>query len=237
VNADLVDELEEIVARVHGGGRPYAQQDIDRLRERHVRSRQDLRALASDSDAASVDRQTAMWALGRLRDPEATPVLLEALGAGDPALRAAAARALGELGIENAGARLSMLVRTDAEIEPRRAAAYALGLIGHVPAVPDLVAVLRDSSEPSALRGMVAEALADIGDPTAISALTDALSDTSAEVRFWAVHALGRLGTSEVLEQLGRLTADSSTAPGFGTVADEAARAIAAIHDRETRQR
>jgi HEAT repeat protein len=162
--------------------------------------------------------------------------LVAALDEDDGALRATAAQALGELGAQSARDHLLKTLQVDEDMQSRRAAAYALGLIGDTSAVPDLIAVLCDPAQPPALRGMVAEALADLGDTSAASGLHDVLFEPSAEVRFWAAYALGRLGTSDVVAALKRLSSDGAEVPGYGTVAEESARAISLILDREERQ-
>ena len=72
-------------------------------------------------------------------------------------------------------------------------AAEALKKIGS-PAVPALVEALKD--EDKDVRAHAAETLGNIGDPSAIPALTEALND--AGVRIIATEALGKLGASGV---------------------------------------
>ena len=233
MSADLVAELETVVARLDPAWRADTQRALDRLRTRGARSRDDLCAIARDPRAAAEDRRTACWALARLEHEEAAGTLLEILADDDPELRATAARSLGELGAESAGQRLLERLRADPDLEVRRAAAYSLGLIGYAGAVAEMARVLGAADEPPPLRGMVAEALADIADPDAVAALLAALADPSPEVRYWAAYALGRLGSGAVIPQLERLAGDDSEVPGFGTVSAEAARAIASIRARE----
>jgi HEAT repeat protein len=58
-------------------------------------------------------------------------------------------------------------------------------------AVRPLIRVLDDSSERSAVRGQVAEALASYRKRKSVPALIRGSRDASAEVRFWCVFALG----------------------------------------------
>lgn len=106
----------------------------------------------------------AAWALGRIGDPAAVPSLRAALDAPYRSIRAHSARALGAIGASGAsGASGStgaveqavsdeLLARLRAEQDPglRMAYAAALGQMGVVGSVPDLLALLEETKDPSA---------------------------------------------------------------------------------------
>ncbi len=77
----------------------------------------------------------------------------------------------------------------------RGATARSLGLINdpHARAVPGLMRVLTDSSQPVNVRTEAAESRAYLSSFKAIPALIAMLSDSNAEVRFWCVFAIGKI--------------------------------------------
>lgn len=126
-------------------------------------------------------------------------------------------------------------------------AAWALGF-GEVPGhlrestVHALLEVLIDMTRAEAVRGQVAEAVAEQlafsrgVDPlrrAAETRLIETLTDASSEVRFWSAFALGTLRTRRALPQLRTLTGDETPLPGWWTVGEEAADAIDRIDGRE----
>jgi HEAT repeat protein len=88
------------------------------------------------------DLRTVREALG-LGDPQAVPPLIQALGDGWDAVRAAAAEALGNLGDPQA---IPALIKAlgDYWYDVRRAAAEALGKLGDPQAIPALIQALGD---------------------------------------------------------------------------------------------
>ncbi|MFN7960718.1 MAG: HEAT repeat domain-containing protein [Thermoanaerobaculia bacterium] len=114
--------------------------------------------------------------------------------------------------------------------EVRKMAAYALGRVGSASSTAALIAVLGESLEEPGLRGQVAESLGYIGDLSVVPELERAAVDSSSEVRFWAVFALGQLKPESSLPLL-ELIASSDTAKleGWGTVSEEARLALEAI--------
>jgi hypothetical protein len=90
---------------------------------------------------------------------------------------------------------ISQLADTDLNV--RTQAVKILSEIGE-PAVPPLIAALRDEHE--SVQMSAATALGKIGEPAkaAVPALVEALDDKSAKVRGWATWALGRIGEPSV---------------------------------------
>ncbi len=178
---------------------------------------------------AAARRQAADW-LGKMRAPGTADALLEALDDRAPQVRAAAAVALGRLReVRAIPATLAMLTGRDNGLSV--AAGEALMTFGPA-AVPDLAGVLagrsEDGDEDAQVR--ILEVLANIGDGTALDAITRAAQPIPAmtaardgeerermarrrraepRVRSWALWALGRLGRAESLSVLEKGSLDS----------------------------
>ena len=137
---------------------------------------------------------------------EAVPVLIAALQ--DPAVRSVSARAIGRIGPAAEQAIESLIpALDDFNAECRREAALALGGIDERAsvAVSKLIRIFETTDE-SAFRWRIAEALGRIHDERAVEPLIGALSAREDLVRSNAMRALGRIGshssTTAVLEQL-----------------------------------
>lgn len=114
----------------------------------------------------------------------------------------------------------------------RLSAASLLGKVRHRAAVPALVRAVRDTAEAVEVRGEAAEALAYIGDRRSSTDLIVALSDRSAEIRFWVAFALAAVGNDAAIPHLERLVDDKTPILPFGTVGEEARDAVDAIKRR-----
>ena len=114
--------------------------------------------------------------------------LTEALGDGRPAVRRAAAKALGKIRHADAGAlrALGAALRDD-DAGQRRFAAQALGRLGATEAAGELGAALRDSD--ARVRHEAAMALQSLGD-AALPVLRAALDDPDPETSFLAARAM-----------------------------------------------
>jgi HEAT repeat protein len=229
----MTDDFQAAIARVIAKFDPdlmyIVRNDIDSLRNRGVASWPDLVAVLNDRSAGD-DRHRACWLLGRMGDERALGPLAVALRDCDPRVRGEAARSLGALDSPQAVPSLIAALQTDTDAGTRMAAAYALGLIGDARAIDPLLAKLADTSEDPRVRGFVAEAFTCHQERRAVPHLIAVLSDSSAEVRFWAAFALGQLGDPAALSALERLAqTDNATLPGWGSVMDEAAAAIERI--------
>ena len=159
---------------------------------------------------AAARRKAAEW-LGTMQAATGAPdALLEALADRSEEVRAAAAASLGK--VRDPRALPPLVARLSDPAEPvRRAASEALQSFGPV-AVPALVDLLERGTPGAQVKGL--EALAAIGDPSALEAITRAAlpplppaapADPPAKdeaprppadprVRAWALWALGRLG-------------------------------------------
>jgi HEAT repeat protein len=153
--------------------------------------------------------EAAAFALGRLREPRALPLLIDLLRYDYTNItdhQQAAAWALGELGDSRAIGPLLNVIR---RVDVADAAFTALGRIGNSDAVPELLDRLGDIWWYSGL-AYAARALGDLADPRAISALTGFLRNAqmSPDVRRAAAAALGRIHDRAVIEPLIEALAD-----------------------------
>src|SRR6266542_3356314 len=168
-----------------------------------------LKDLASDK---SDTQRSAAFALGKLGDgsTETLTALTGALGNQSPAVRDAAAFALGEIALpfptavwQKAGVALRRLLR-DSDKRVRRSAAFALGSCGEQaqPALADLARALREDDKPLVRRN-AAWALGRIGkeahDRNAVNGLVAALErkDEDPLVLRDIAEALGEIGRPE----------------------------------------
>ena len=159
-------------------------------------------AAAGVADAAPallLARQHAIWGLGILgrRSADATEPLLPLLRDGDPDVRAAAARVLGDVRLPTAIGPLTERLR-DGHLRVQREAAAALARFGSkaVDAAPALMKMLRDNDDRDAvLRHAAVFALAEIG---AREVLVAAADDPRPAVRRGVLLALARSGDAEV---------------------------------------
>jgi HEAT repeat protein len=168
-------------------------------------------------------RVVAVRALGRIGDPSAAWRLIASLDRPDPVPSLLASHALGQLGpgaevilsaaldhpkarvravcldalglLESAGSvpRVARVLREDATLDVRVAAAANLGRLGAPSAVEPLTAALARTG-PAALRAAVARALGELGAESAVPALVALLGDDEFRVAHEAAHALRRLG-------------------------------------------
>lgn len=159
-----------------------------------IQDTKDLQTLRATLTAPETSvRQATAAALGRI-GPEAVPSLIEMLQDENVAVRAAAARALGDIirGTKDLPTLRATVKAPDASV--RRATTAALGAIG-AEAVPSLIELLKDV-EPT-IRKMAAESLRGIGPQAkdAVPALkarlidTDGMAQVAAALALWKISA------------------------------------------------
>ncbi len=122
----------------------------------------------------------------------ATEMLLQVLQDPASAWQAPALRVLERLREPQAVAPLISIMQSAADLELRKKAIHALGLIGVTTAIEPLAAVLV-TAEDDSLRETIVDALGEIGDLAAVPPLLQALEDVAPKVRTAAVSGLGRL--------------------------------------------
>lgn len=191
-------------------------------------------SLIRDARAPTDVRATASWFAGRLGKKSAAGALLSAMGSGETRLIWEAASGLACLGAKRSRGPLIKELKHGKQADLRAAAAYALGYIGGVGVTAALLTALGDNREPEPVRAYAAEALGNIRDASACRGLVRALSDASAQVRFWSCFALGQVGCQGALRQLRRIAAtDHDEVPGWWSVSKEASDAINQIRRRQ----
>lgn len=170
----------------------------------------------------------------RSLSPEQRDAALHALVGADPGAVVEAALLLSE--DASTTSQLVQLLETQSRPEVRQGILYALCWHGQ-PGLWDLmVEVLSNPREDPKVRGQAAEGLSYLFSylttdsrefTSGVNALLEALNDSSVEVRYCAVHALGATGHPPLIPVLERMREDPTPAPGWiGTVADEARRAL-----------
>ena len=136
--------------------------------------------------------------------------LARALSDAEPAVRAAAASALGRSGSSEAvGGLLGRL--DDSTVEVKTSVVRALSRLGDPRAVVPLISKTEDPRPE--VRRAVARALGEIGDPRASSALVLLLRDSDESVRVAAVGALGALGIPAAAPSLSSLLGPEASTP------------------------
>ena len=164
-------------------------------------------------------RRTAVRALGQVRHPAAVTPLLDAVTR-DPALARDVVAALQRIG---PGAAPELRKDLDLLVGDQRSGrrgalvATVLGLHGDIAAVPALVAAVDHGRHP-ALRAAAAQALGEIGVPSAVPSLVKALAAHDTAVRLEAATALGKVSDASAVTAL---------ATALGTGVREVDRAIA----------
>ncbi len=172
-------------------------------------------------------RVVAVRALGRIGDPAAAWRIIASLDRGDPVpsllathalvqlgaeaevtlsaaldhpqarVRAVCLDALGLLGATGSVHRIARVLRDDAYLDVRVAAATNLGKLGTRSALEPLTLAL-SPSRPAALRAAAAQALGDLGASGAVPILAGLLGDDEFQVAHEAAHALRRLGQTGI---------------------------------------
>jgi HEAT repeat protein len=146
--------------------------------------------------------------------PDAEVTLSAALDHPQARVRAVCLDALGLLGAAGSVQRVARVLREDATLEVRVAAAANLGRLGARAALEPLTAAL-SPVRPAPLRAAAARALGDLGSPSAVPSLVALLGDDEFRVAHEAAHALRRLGRAGL--QALRAVVDQETADANAT--------------------
>jgi HEAT repeat protein len=120
----------------------------------------------------------------------------------------------------------------------RAAAAYAMQIVTTPRTIRALESTVKNKAERPRVRGEAAEALAHCHRRQSHDVLLTGLDDSSKDVRFWCVFALGEMAEKRALPSLKRLVAtDGRVLKGFHSVAKEAADAIENIQTEKVAHR
>jgi HEAT repeat protein len=162
-------------------------------------------------------RQYLALVLGHTRDPQALPLLVEALDDDDSQTRIYAAWALGSIGDPGALEPLAGALK-DPDAGIRKTAAYALGALGDPAAIPRLEPLLVDAT--ADVRWNAAVALARLGSDAGVEVLEQMLDrrlmaqvpdikpDQQEEAMIEAIPALAKVRGEQALPLLARLEKD-----------------------------
>jgi HEAT repeat protein len=163
-------------------------------------------------------RERAVWALGRLGDASALPVLIEALADRSKEVRMTAARALGVLGDHRGAGPLIELLR-DPDRDLRAAAVFGLGHLGDERAIEPLLDLARREVDvPLSPADSAVQAAAACGE-AGREAVLRATADAHPGIRSYAASTFKRpygqeLDEERVLVALVRLLHDPRAAIG-----------------------
>jgi HEAT repeat protein len=208
-----------------------AERDVAALLSAGRLSGEGLRGLLTDTSAPAEQRAIAAWIVGQIEERSLASHLEQILQRDEPTeLILEAAKSLCRLGVGEGTFR--RLLQDGGNEESRQIAAHSLGVLGHAEAAGDLCQALERDASPQ-VRGQAAEALAYLRDEASVGCVRVATTDPSPEVRFWAVFALGQLGSTDDTRLLERIAQeDHALVEGWGTVAKEAQRALEELRRR-----
>jgi HEAT repeat protein len=216
-----------IVDQVEPASRLKALDDFNLVLGSGIDSFSKLCEVASNESMGTGMRSIACWFLSRTSNTRFVPALVKCLNDKDPALRSEAARSLGTMGDVRTTVDLIRTLEGDSSADVRFYSIYALGLLQSDSAITPILAVLNDEKEDPKLRGMAAETLSSFHNGRSVDSLIACLSDSQAEVRFWAAFALGELGARKALPALVRVAKyDQSSLPDGASISNEASEAI-----------
>ncbi|HEX2697782.1 MAG TPA: HEAT repeat domain-containing protein, partial [Anaerolineales bacterium] len=149
-------------------------------------------------------RAKAALALGKIRDAQTIPVLVNALKDPEAEVRAAAARGLGYFADPRTFEAISNVLLDDPQIEVRQAAAESLGNARRPEAIPYLIDALHDSfwwyEREQAVNDLL-DAIAKMGTAVVPELIND-LSNPEGTVRQFAAKLLRRLPDPSAIEAL-----------------------------------
>jgi len=140
--------------------------------------------------------------LAEFQEPKAVPILIDTLHNKDNDIRTNAITALTKLGLPAVTGLHNVLYDSDRTV--RLAAAQALGEIGDITAIPDLLKMLRDIDED--VRVNAVEAIGKIKDNTPLQALFEILRDakSSTRLRRAVIIALISIGNADAVPELSK---------------------------------
>jgi HEAT repeat protein len=212
---------------------------IEQLTKANITSLEELMNVAVDSNMDKEVRQTACWALGKLREKRAVNALLSVLSEKEPYLYWESAKSLGLLGSKRAVQPIIGILQNDPNLDKRAAAAYALNLLADDRAVEPLLEAVNNTNESPNVREYALEALSNIAlsngeQDKIIDTLISCLEDPDVGVQFTAAVALGNHGDSKAIPYLEILSSKSQdVVTEWGAMSEAADDSIASIRQLE----
>lgn len=158
-----------------------------------------LLGLLHTTTVSEVQGEEVISVLGMLRNPDAVPILIEALSTGTPSMRRRAMRALGEVGDAQAVAPLIHCL-TDPQEQMRQDAVVALYNLGRhhvatIPIAPALVEVMVDRHETPHVRQQAALLLPYLGGEELLPAFRQAFEEQHPQLSVIIGAGLASLGS------------------------------------------
>ncbi len=234
VVSDLSDRLRASILALPIDVKPSLESSHQELAAAGVVTLDNLEQLLRDSAADTTLLSAACNVAGRIAELRlAEPIAAAFRRASDGGVIWEAAKALAALKQPESLQMLMPCLTPNEDHTRQAAAAWALGVAGHRPATPALVALLTNRDLPNTVRGHAAESLGMIGASDATDELIAALSDASPEVRYDAVYALGMLKSTSARAAIERIARDDDGMTERGQrVAEEAQWALTQIPQR-----
>lgn len=172
-------------------------------------------ALTAELERRRVPQPIVLAALGATRDPDALVPVLGSLSSKDPEIRLAAMNAMRPLLGEDGRASDVLIERlADSELEVRILAAEYLGLARARQGTEKLIE-LTAATTPPRLRRAAVDALGEIGDPAALNALIELLSNGPPDLRASVATALAYLGSPAAVDPLLQLVQQNTDVQRF----------------------
>jgi HEAT repeat protein len=200
----------------------YARELAEKLRENEVTTYSQLFALMRDEKADSSQRVNCIWAVrylaSQLDKRRVVFPLLTALKSEDDMVRGAAAQALGS--VENRRAVPALVALLDDTSQPERVridAALGLSTMRDQRSYPLVKRIMFDTKENVHVRSVTIEWLGSLAGDNAINNYMELLSDSKADIRFWAAYGLSQtcIDKSDVLEKLDAVVAYDHNVPEY----------------------
>ena len=165
----------------------------------NTRATMTLATLLADPVTRSPVRLAAAEALGRIGDPEAVPILLQATGEREAQIRKAAVVSLGWLADARAVSALTLLIK---EPELTEVAMKAIGQIGHVDGLASLLRIIKEpGTDPIRLK-QAFWAAGEIKSESTVAAMKTYLVAEDKQIVRWACDALGRVRLPSAIQSL-----------------------------------
>lgn len=223
----LLTRINRAIAELPEEIRPSGQECQAQLVAAGVDSVVGLRRLLRDPTADPELLTSAAWLVGLAGVEELAPDLEALVHERTPELVLWEV-GKGLIGLDAGRPAFRRLLQEASGDAPRKVAVHVLGALRDDESLSAILAILDSSHEPADLRGEAAEALGYLADPGSLETLLRAAGDPAADVRFWAVFALGELRDERarpLLEEMAR--SDHAEVEGWWAVSKEARDALA----------
>ena len=208
------------------------QKALKRMASQGFTGAEDIKAIATNDKSpvdSRIDAVTAVLAMERGGEE----VLSQLLNTEDRTVFVETLKAISMLQTEWALPELMVRLKTSADPEKRALFAWALAAYPNDRHAESLLREVIAKDHDAVVREHAIESLGAFESDESVNALLAALETGSARERFWALYGLGNLARPETAGHIRKYLEDQTTVAGFGTVSDEARRALAKITNGE----